>query len=461
MAMPLTPDLPYHGQLSVALICDQNVSDGAKTLYSYIWAYGYACNKPPTRDQMALDLHITPVTVTNRLRELVKQRWVAVWNAIVDGRIANNYEIFKLQRDCDQFHADNPSLPYIVFKHMDKVERKSRVGKGGRKRSDDSKSKLMINSGLPPAINPSIPDQETQVYHGSAHSLLSNTENKKIKTIQNKGDRASANTSPLQTEAAHVTDKVQMVKPEPRKELLYEPKAQPSKPESNAPPSVPAVSPVDAGPMIDALAAACMKFVKLPKHYKELKKTADSLIMLGFTADDVMQWRARCWPDHWKTKKGQPVPTLDDVLNNIGQVRTLTAATISTNAYLNDPYFAGRDDDDPPDAFTDEELPPRQLAQLDHTTARRWHQAVTQVSGRLSATEGKAFETDVNAIGMVGKNTIVIEIATEEKRKKFVNGYMPFLESEFNRFDGRSDDNVKPPISFALVIVGDEQYRDG
>lgn len=484
----LPTNAPYHGKLSVTLICDPNVSDGAKTLYSYIWAASFASDVPPTRDEMATSLHITPATVTNRLRELVKQHWIAVWDGIANGRIANMYAIFQSQAECEQFITDNPSLPYIPFKGLDKVERKSRVGKGGKPRIRVTqvydKPEFMINPSLPREGNLDLPDRETQVDHGSAHSLLSNTENTNTERIYSEGDRASANTSPLEARVDHVADNGEMVgdPPEPftswkeverynqttteidkqQREYWKDKEVGvifPELPEKTPNPVPASPSPVDA--MIAALATACMKFVKLVAHYNALKETADHLMTLGFTADDVTLWRAKCWPEHWKAKKDQPIPTLRDVLDDIGKVRMLPATdAVTKHRYLNDPYFAGRGDDDRPDPFVDDELPPRQLDPLDHGTARHWQQAVTQISGRLSSSEGKAFEHDVSAIGMAGKNTIVIEFATDEKRKKFVKSFMAFLESEFNRFDGRSDDNVKPPISFALVVVGDEQYRD-
>lgn len=141
-------------------------------------------------------------------------------------------------------------------------------------------------------------------------------------------------------------------------------------------------------------------------------------------------------------------------------------AVLSTSAaptrYTDDPYFAGRDDDD--DLFmpiVTADLPPRQIDPLDHGTARHWEQALAQSSNRLPASDGKAFEQDVKAIGMVGRDTIVIEFADDDRRKKFVKGFMAFVESQFNRFDDRASNGAKPPINFSLVVKGDNQYREG
>lgn len=235
---------------------------------------------------------------------------------------------------------------------------------------------------------------------------------------------------------------------------------------ANTPSSVPAVSPTPIDAMIDALAAACMKFVRLVAHYAALKETAEQLVELGFTAEDVTLWRAKCWPDHWKAKKDQPIPTLKDVLDDIGIVKMLPSTVESVGSpYLNDPYFEGRDDHERPNPYAKpvDELPPRDIEYYEQhdPVFNWWHALKGQLEVQLNAPTYASWIKPLHAIGFADENTLVVEAPNKYMREWFEKHIEPACVETYNRMDRRGGNHKKPSIKFAVVVEGDEQYRNG
>jgi hypothetical protein len=81
---------------------------------------------------------------------------------------------------------------------------------------------------------------------------------------------------------------------------------------------------------------------------QKVRNLARKLVEAGYTADDVQTWLVRCWRMEWPGNKGDK-PTLADLQQRIGRVRTLPAESLPAEApspYLQDEYFARHMDED-------------------------------------------------------------------------------------------------------------------
>jgi hypothetical protein len=219
--------------------------------------------------------------------------------------------------------------------------------------------------------------------------------------------------------------------------------------------------------MIAALVTACSLDTKM--HYGKLKDMALQLNGAGYSPDDVTRWRTKCWPDHWKAKKDQPIPRLTDVWEDISKVRVLPADSAPTsesefNPYLQDEYFKRRrDDDDPVDRFVkDEELPPRNIqpfANPDHAK-QSWFATKGQLEVQLNRATFDTWIRPIEAIGYADETTMVLEANNAYIAEWFHRHIEHSTLETFNRIDQRGGKHKKPLMSFVVVIKGDDQYRD-
>lgn len=117
--VPLRESGEYHSSDDYArvpfeLAHNQEISDGAVRLYIHmVWRYGHRKQNPDEnqnferRKTMAQALGVTQRTITNRIKELERNNWIAVimQKNSVKGYTSNFYHVFEVQKDCKAFKA--------------------------------------------------------------------------------------------------------------------------------------------------------------------------------------------------------------------------------------------------------------------------------------------------------------------------------------------------------------------
>ena len=67
----------HFAQVPIWMICDDEISDGAKALFAYLqWRQGRDAACWPAISTMAHDMHVSSTTIKRRLHELVEHGYV-------------------------------------------------------------------------------------------------------------------------------------------------------------------------------------------------------------------------------------------------------------------------------------------------------------------------------------------------------------------------------------------------